>query len=329
MLMYKQKAAYNDGMASRYQAAQTRLRKFEEAGPPPLPPQGPGHPDAAGRRAHRQAGGDLRAARAGRPDLPVRPGDLVRRPGGGARRQRHRQVALPAAARPRRHRPRPRARAGRRRAAGAGRARRRRPGSARGCGPATSRRPTTGPDLLDKTLVEILWRGDDHRAGHGPARRDEGALPLRAGRRRATSGSARSPAGSRPGSWCCCWSCPGRRCCCSTSRPTTSTWPRAEALEEGLRGVRGHGDRGDPRPLVHPVVRPVRAVPAATARWWRPPSRSGTCASCLHSSARLPRPFTQSTNSSSSVRCRRTRRPSGGAGSPALRESPVHPAAPE
>src|SRR3954452_2616070 len=35
----KQKATYNDGMASRYQAAQTRLRKFEEAGPPPLPPR--------------------------------------------------------------------------------------------------------------------------------------------------------------------------------------------------------------------------------------------------------------------------------------------------
>jgi ATPase subunit of ABC transporter with duplicated ATPase domains len=34
VLMYKQKAAYNDGMASRYHAAQTRLRKFEEAGPP-------------------------------------------------------------------------------------------------------------------------------------------------------------------------------------------------------------------------------------------------------------------------------------------------------
>src|SRR5665811_2200208 len=30
----KVKAAYNDGLASRYQAAQTRLRKFEEAGPP-------------------------------------------------------------------------------------------------------------------------------------------------------------------------------------------------------------------------------------------------------------------------------------------------------
>jgi len=30
----RQKAAYNDGMASRYQAAVTRLTKFEEAGPP-------------------------------------------------------------------------------------------------------------------------------------------------------------------------------------------------------------------------------------------------------------------------------------------------------
>jgi ATPase subunit of ABC transporter with duplicated ATPase domains len=39
MLMYKQKAAYNAEMASRYQAAVTRLRKFEEAGPPELAPK--------------------------------------------------------------------------------------------------------------------------------------------------------------------------------------------------------------------------------------------------------------------------------------------------
>ena len=39
MLTYKQKATYNDGMASRYQAAQTRLRKFEEAGPPTEQPR--------------------------------------------------------------------------------------------------------------------------------------------------------------------------------------------------------------------------------------------------------------------------------------------------
>jgi ATPase subunit of ABC transporter with duplicated ATPase domains len=35
----RQKASYNDGMASRYQAAMTRLRKFEEAGPPEESPR--------------------------------------------------------------------------------------------------------------------------------------------------------------------------------------------------------------------------------------------------------------------------------------------------
>jgi ATPase subunit of ABC transporter with duplicated ATPase domains len=38
VLMYRTKAAYNDGLASRYQAAMTRLAKFEEAGPPELVP---------------------------------------------------------------------------------------------------------------------------------------------------------------------------------------------------------------------------------------------------------------------------------------------------
>ncbi|MDI2124909.1 ABC-F family ATP-binding cassette domain-containing protein [Yinghuangia seranimata] len=37
--LYKNKAKYNDGMASRYRAAQTRLRKFEEAGPPQNQPR--------------------------------------------------------------------------------------------------------------------------------------------------------------------------------------------------------------------------------------------------------------------------------------------------
>jgi ATPase subunit of ABC transporter with duplicated ATPase domains len=39
VLMYKQKAAYNSDMASRYRAAQTRLRRFEEAGPPTEQPR--------------------------------------------------------------------------------------------------------------------------------------------------------------------------------------------------------------------------------------------------------------------------------------------------
>jgi ATPase subunit of ABC transporter with duplicated ATPase domains len=37
--MYRQKATYNDAMASRLHAAETRLRKFEEAGPPELAPR--------------------------------------------------------------------------------------------------------------------------------------------------------------------------------------------------------------------------------------------------------------------------------------------------
>lgn len=39
VLMYKQKAAYNSDMASRYQSAQTRLGKFERAGPPQQVPR--------------------------------------------------------------------------------------------------------------------------------------------------------------------------------------------------------------------------------------------------------------------------------------------------
>ncbi|KAA1422292.1 ABC-F family ATP-binding cassette domain-containing protein [Mumia zhuanghuii] len=38
MLMYKNKAAYNSDMAARYRAAQTRLRRFEDAGPPEAVP---------------------------------------------------------------------------------------------------------------------------------------------------------------------------------------------------------------------------------------------------------------------------------------------------
>ena len=39
VVMYRQKASYNDGMASRLQAAVTRLRKFEDAGPPQAIPR--------------------------------------------------------------------------------------------------------------------------------------------------------------------------------------------------------------------------------------------------------------------------------------------------
>ncbi|CAM3301025.1 ABC-F family ATP-binding cassette domain-containing protein [Stackebrandtia soli] len=39
VIMYRAKAKYNSDMASRLRAAETRLAKFEAAGPPPLPPK--------------------------------------------------------------------------------------------------------------------------------------------------------------------------------------------------------------------------------------------------------------------------------------------------
>jgi ATPase subunit of ABC transporter with duplicated ATPase domains len=39
VLMYKQKAAYNADMASRYHAAESRLRRFDDAGPPQAVPR--------------------------------------------------------------------------------------------------------------------------------------------------------------------------------------------------------------------------------------------------------------------------------------------------
>ena len=39
VLRYRIKSEYNDGMAAQYRAAQTRLRKFEEAGPPQAVPR--------------------------------------------------------------------------------------------------------------------------------------------------------------------------------------------------------------------------------------------------------------------------------------------------
>ncbi|HZP52303.1 MAG TPA: ABC transporter ATP-binding protein, partial [Actinocrinis sp.] len=37
--MYQSKASHNSDMATRLQAARTRLAKFEQAGPPPIPPR--------------------------------------------------------------------------------------------------------------------------------------------------------------------------------------------------------------------------------------------------------------------------------------------------
>ncbi len=147
MLMYKQKAAYNSGMASRYQAAQTRLRKFEEAGPPPLPPK---DQDirmrlSGGRTGKRAVMLDqLELDGLTYPfDLEIWYGDRVAVLGANGTGKSHflRLLAgdpVPSS------------------------------GSARlgaRVRPGHFSQTHDRPDLVDRTLVDILWRGDEHRSG--------------------------------------------------------------------------------------------------------------------------------------------------------------------
>ncbi len=159
VLTLRQKATYNDGMASRYQAAQTRLRKFEEAGPPPLPPK-----DQAVRM-------DLRGGRTGKRaimceqlelegltypfDLEIWYGDRVAVLGANGTGKSHFLRAL----------------AGLDPSLG-GVAKVEWSGSARlgaRVRPGHFSQTHDRPELTDKTLVEILWRGDEHRPGRDRA----------------------------------------------------------------------------------------------------------------------------------------------------------------
>ncbi|OLE23555.1 MAG: ABC transporter [Actinobacteria bacterium 13_1_20CM_3_71_11] len=162
MLMYKQKAAYNSDMASRYQSAQTKLRKFEEAGPPPLPPKDQDirmrlSGGRTGKRAVMLSALELDGLTYPF-DLEIWYGDRVAVLGANGTGKSHflRLLALggtdpdpsfvplsavaPVAA----------------------------SGSARlgaRVRPGHFSQVHDRPDLVERTLVEILWRGDEHRAG--------------------------------------------------------------------------------------------------------------------------------------------------------------------
>ncbi|MCU7723263.1 ATP-binding cassette domain-containing protein [Actinoplanes sp. KI2] len=168
MLMYKQKAAYNSDMASRYQSAQTKLRKFEEAGPPPLPPK-----DQSLRM-------DLRGGRTGKRaviceqlemedltfpfDLEIWYGDRVAVLGANGTGKSHFLRLLAAGGTDPEAENKPVDGAPLAHVAHTGVARlgaRVRPGH--------FSQTHDRPELLERTLVEILWRGDDHRAGRDRA----------------------------------------------------------------------------------------------------------------------------------------------------------------
>nr|WP_296074185.1 ATP-binding cassette domain-containing protein [uncultured Actinoplanes sp.] len=164
VLSLKQKAMYNDGMASRYQAAQTRLRKFEEAGPPPLPPKEQSlRMNLRGGRTAKRAVicEQLEMEDLTFPfDLEIWYGDRVAVLGANGTGKSHFLRLLAAGGTDPEAENKPVDGAPLAHVAHSGVARlgaRVRPGH--------FSQTHDRPELLDRTLVEILWRGDDHRNG--------------------------------------------------------------------------------------------------------------------------------------------------------------------
>jgi ATPase subunit of ABC transporter with duplicated ATPase domains len=168
MFMYKQKAAYNSDMASRYQSAQTRLRKFEEAGPPPLPPKEQSlRMDLRGGRTAKRAVicSSLEMEDLTFPfDLEIWYGDRVAVLGANGTGKSHflRLLAAGGSSPEADNQP----------VDGAPLAHVKHNGVARlgaRVRPGHFSQTHDRPELLDRTLVEILWRGDEHRAGRDRA----------------------------------------------------------------------------------------------------------------------------------------------------------------
>ncbi len=164
MLMYKQKAAYNSDMASRYQAAQTRLRRFEEAGPPTEQPreQQVTMRLTGGRTAKRAVVCErLELTGLMRPfDLEVWYGERVAVLGSNGSGKSHFLRLLAAGGSDPEHEHLPVGDVPVAAVAHAGRAKlgaRVRPG--------WFVQTHDHPELVGRTLLEILHRGDDHRTG--------------------------------------------------------------------------------------------------------------------------------------------------------------------
>jgi ATPase subunit of ABC transporter with duplicated ATPase domains len=166
MLMYKNKAAYNSGMASRYQAAQTRLAKFSEAGPPQAVP-------LEQRVSMRLSGGrtgkravmieNLELTGLMKPfDTEIWFGDRVAVLGSNGSGKSHflRLLARGGSDPDREHQPvsdlavAPVPHAGKAKLGARVR-------------PGWFAQTHHHPELMGRTLLEILHRGDDHRAGMG------------------------------------------------------------------------------------------------------------------------------------------------------------------
>ncbi len=160
----KVKAAYNDGMASRYQAATTRLRRFEEAGPPiALPRRQSVRMRLAGGRTAKRAVVCQGLSLTGLTeafDLEVWYGERVAvlGPNGSGKSHLLRLLAAGGTEPAADHLP----------VAGGGAGPVAHQGVARlgaRVRPGWFAQTHVRPDLADRTVLEILHRGDGHRAG--------------------------------------------------------------------------------------------------------------------------------------------------------------------
>jgi len=170
----RQKAAYNDGMASRYRAAVTRLGKFEAAGPPQAVPQEQTVTmRLRGGRTGKRAVVCERLELTGlmkRFDLEVWYGERVAVLGANGSGKSHflRLLAAGGSDPDVEHRPvedldiAPVAHTGKARLGARVR-------------PGWFAQTHEHPELVGRTLLDILWRGDERRAGMG---REEAARAL-------------------------------------------------------------------------------------------------------------------------------------------------------
>src|SRR5690606_37142962 len=212
----------NSDMAGRYQAAQTRLRKFEDAGPPQaIPREQDVRMRLRGGRTGKRAVvcENLELTGLMRPfDLEVWYGERIAVLGSNGSGKSHFLRLLAAGGSDPEPERRPVGDVTIEPVAHTGTARlgaRVRPG--------WFAQTHDHPELMGRTLLSILHRGDGQRAGL-PREEAGGYSTGTNSPGPATRRSSRCPAGSRPGCRFCCSNCPVPRCCCSTSPPTTSTW---------------------------------------------------------------------------------------------------------
>lgn len=263
VLMYRQKAAYNSDMASRLQAAETRLRRFDEAGPPEAVPlrQNVRMRLAGGRTAKRAVIADnLELTGLTRPfDTELWYGDRVAVLGGNGTGKSHflRLLAcggtdpeldqLPVGDMI----PEPVNHDGRLRLGARVR-------------PGWFAQTHHHAGLMDRTLLDILHHGDERRAGHG--REQASRILDRYGLAPSAEQTFGSLSGGQQGRFqILLLELMGSTCCCSMSPPTTWICIPPKRWRTPWQPST---ERSSPSPTIggSPELSPVSSSSARTAR---------------------------------------------------------------